>query len=430
MRRVLVLALLCSAALARADTFPMPGARPRQGPSGQLQQVSNGASTYSCDGMSFPSSYWGVSQPNGTTLCEVNPAPAIGLTGACIGDLPGDFCGEGNGNQPNWLAPPQRYRAGGLGVDGDFVFNGEDATSSHHCAADGGAANVCRGGTCSGTFPNGICTLAYNSPILRSSTVAGNTPQSVALYQFSSLTMTSGTLTVGTPGLNGGHMIIYVSGDVSISGSGTIIDERLKGFAGGAGGAACTSSAVGKAGGAMFEYKGGTAGTAATTSCTSNACDGIGFPANFDRTVLPWYPSIFVMGSGGGSQTAAGTGLGIGRADMITGPTGGGSGGCAASCTGTVGAGGIGAGTVLMIVGGTYNCLAATWNASGQAGANGAPGGGGGAGGFIHIQARLLGTDTCTYTVSGGAGGTLTGTNCGIGGPGAAGLALRELLGL
>lgn len=94
--------------------------------------------------------------------------------------------------------------------------------------------------------------------------------------------------------------------------------------------------------------------------------------------------------------------------------TGGGGGGGAGAGTGNGGAGGRGGGALVIECGGTYTCSGII-NAGGTAGSNGVNGdgvggpgggGGGGSGGAILVIYMTLGSDTGTYTVTGGAGGT------------------------
>jgi len=75
---------------------------------------------------------------------------------------------------------------------------------------------------------------------------------------------------------------------------------------------------------------------------------------------------------------------------------------------------------------GTYTCTSATITVAGANGATG--GGGGGGGGGVWVGTKILGTDSCTYTLTGGSAGGSPLTNCGAGAAGATGWTLRAVV--
>ena len=381
--------------------------------------IRNGSSAYKCSAINANSAHLLVGQ-SGSSECNMSIQPSA-LTGSCIGDVPGDFCGDGTG--PTWLAGPMPNKVGGLGQDGgDFTYDG--AVASCNTLDATGVRSRCRWGTCTGSEGSGVCTITYNSDVMKIAAAA----KQYAVLNVTAVTISAGTVKGGAPpaSTQGSGLIFRVQGNVSITGAATILDVRALGGAGGASGGTC-STQTGAAGGGNLYYPGGTAGTATTTTAGA----GTAITSTLDATLLPFVPSLFIVGAGGGSRSAGGTTIN-GLLQTLIGGTGGGGGGCAASCSGTSGAGGAGGGFVGFDVGGTYTCTASTaggvFRADGAAGGNGGAGGGGGGGGGVIVRARIIGTDTCGYTVTGGTGGT-AGANCAAGGAGGNGIAIRQTLG-
>ena len=301
------------------------------------------------------------------------------------------------------------FVVGGSGGSGAFTYNGETT-----CTGD-----VCRGGTCSGTAPNGVCTLNVNSILGRygsdnASSYGDPSPTDkfAAVYEYSSFTLQGGTVTIGGEGDFGGGLIIYVSGDVNITGG--KIDLKGKGQKAGTPGAVQCNATGNTSGQTRFGH--GTGG--GKNAAGENGSD-VDVFSGMEAVALLYSVDHHVGGAGAfGSEDSS-----VGAANIILsyGAPGGGGGGCDTSCSATVGTPGDGGGYLKMEVEGVYSCSGATIDVSGTD-ASGALSGGGG-GGLAIIGAKSIGTNTCTYTVSGGSGGT-SGTNCGAGGNGGNGRAI------
>jgi hypothetical protein len=295
------------------------------------------------------------------------------------------------------------WAVGGAGPAGSFTYGGEGAGA---CSDD-----VCRGGTCTGTTPNGTCTLDFNSYLLKGSGDAGNAFVS-AVHQYIDFTMTAGTLTIGSPGTEGSALVLRVQDAASITG-GTI---TVKGKGGvGATSGSCASSNAGKSGGNTSLFAGGSAGTSSGTDGSPGT--GAGAMALRDMPVFGWFGGA---GAGGGACPVSGqSSAGSPVTWRSIGGSGGGGGGCAASCSGTCGAGGRGGGYLRIEVGGSLVFGAsATLDATGDNGAAG--GGGGGGGGVIQLIAQAASVNGLVLVGGGSPGGTPP-TNCGAGAAGGTG---------
>lgn len=309
-----------------------------------------------------------------------------------------------------WPYGLPNYQIGGTEGTNAFTYAGQGSGS---CSGD-----ICRGGTCSGTTPTGTCTLDFNSSIYRS-LLQGATSIVLSVKSF---TWTAGTITIGSVNVQGGVVIIRARDFVSITSSGTF-NLRGKGSAGTAGGT-CVSTTAGKSGGSNSLYLGSSGGTSAPTAGAA------GNPAVIEAGFFPFANPMFWHGSGGGAGpvtgNAAGSGAslsGWGMMGLNFGATGGGGGGCPGSCTSTIGAGGAGGGMLHLETGGSYDCSGATIDVRGADGGGSTASGGGGGG--VHVLARVVGTNTCTYSVAGGAAGTNAG-NCSAGAAGGTGASLVE----
>lgn len=329
----------------------------------------------------------------------------------------------GYGSATSYLVPGRDFwKLGGSGVDGAFTYGGEDtSTTSHKCAANGGSASTCSGGTCSGTWPNGICTLTYNSILGRSNSLSSNTAVSV-VKNYTTITITGGTVTIGTPGALGSFLVLRATGAVSLSGSGKI-DVVGKGTAAATSGA-CGQN-TGKRGGNNAYIPGGAAGA------SGNNAGSVGVAANSSPLVFPMFNFVNLLGTGGGAIPGTG---GVAAVDLTAdngptlGGTGGGGGGCLTGCSGTGGPGGVGGGMV-RIEADSITCNTFTIDASGGVGSGGGSGGGGGG---SHFLARTISETSCTRTVAGGAGAsggpTLCNNSSTTGQAGGAGLNINSLL--
>jgi len=294
-------------------------------------------------------------------------------------------------------------RLGGAEMTNDFVYGGEDtSTTSHKCAANGGNANVCRGGTCSGTYPNGTCTINAVQSAIGSQPGTAATPSVV--LNIRTYTQTAGTVTI--TGGNGQMLVVRASSSINITG-GTISVDGL-GLAGGAG-AACNANAIGKPGGTSVA-NGGTGGTVGGAGGTGVTPGGNVYG----------FATINLIGAGGSSQNAFGGSLQAFWGPALAG-TGGGSGGCNTGCSVANGNAGAGGGGIQLETRGTLTCSGATLTAAGQAG--GVHSGGGG-GGSIRLVGKTV-SNSCTPNVNGGPGGLGTG-GCGAGGAGGPGIVITE----
>jgi hypothetical protein len=316
---------------------------------------------------------------------------------------------------------------GGTGVDGPFSFDGS-------CSSDGaGGSACCEGGTTSGVAPNKICTLTANSLNPRYQGDSGTTLYSCE-YDYTTCALTGGTVTcnsstayaaTGAPNY-GSLLTIRCQG--SFQPTGGTIDMSGRGFAAGAGGTSggTGTNRAGGAGGIGWFFNGGALGAAGK----NNGSAGNSSPSNV--RLRPMFATLPVGtggggGAGSGSAGAAGSGfitglVGAGMTNQSVG-TGGGGGGCNSSvASGTGGDGGRGGGGIKIETASAWGCTGATLTVAGSAGASGKAGGAGGAAGGVEVDARDLGTDTCTYTTTGGnAASPSDSTNCGTSGAGGAG---------
>lgn len=419
--------------------------------------VYNGTSTPVCMSVAdFLSTAFSLTF-SGSGKASIDLAATVTKAGSCIGDVASEFCGTedhtgrvvdmsaattvkipydtttpaANGTvhvnstsgeaeyyagAVKYLVPARPgFQIGGTGSDGAFTYGGQGSGSC--------TGSICNGGTCTGTTPTGTCTFTANSALGRQSqlvSLSGPVDTSNTLYSvvknFTTISITAGTVTVPTPGVAGAQVILRATGDVSITGGTLTLNG--KGGIGNTGGT-CTSSSAGKIGGLNAYWPAGAAGA------SGNNAGSVGV-AGVAGLVFPEAPYLNLVGAGGGACTGSGqvgaTNLGGYDGPTLAG-TGGGGGGCAASCSGTCGAGGRGGGSLRIETAGTYTCSGATVDVGG---ASGTTGGGGGGSGGVHVLARVLSTNSCTYTVTGGSAGASPPTNCGAGAAGGAGFTLFQ----
>lgn len=306
-------------------------------------------------------------------------------------------------------------RIGGTGADGAMSFDGS-------CSAGG---DCCRGGSISGSAPNKVCTYTANSNVGNLQRLTSATSFLAShVANWTSVSITGGTVTMAAPAVGVAAFIWRATGAISITGG--IIDLAGKGGPSATSGS-CASSNAGKNGGGNSVLTGGLGGAsgnnAGSTGVTA-AADGLN-----SLTGL-----LLLGGTGGGACPVSGQ---TSPGDMavsfwsLYGGTGGAGGGCAASCSGTCGAGGRGGGAVRL-----ESRTSITIGTSADIrvdGANGTTGGGGGGGGGVILYAPSItntattDTGTCTagtprICVGGGAAGSSPPTNCGAGGAGGDGL--------
>lgn len=315
----------------------------------------------------------------------------------------------------------------GSGVDGAFTL--PDLANSTSCGTTAGVGNcpaVCTGG-CSGTALDAtpyscVCKLTPNSRLGAYQASSGTNKPSV-VKQLTSLTIPTDwkvvidrTVTADCLSPASSQLEFHVRGDCTINGK---IDLAGMGACGGGGGTVAANNA-GKAGGSNMLI-GGAAGAATPT-------------AGAVGTRFQWYEFVpghplphfgGTGGAGGPNSTATGQGAtanAVGFSRPGLGSTGGGSGGCDASATGTIGQGGHGGGGFAMVCMGTATVSGATIVLSGNNAGNGSTAssaGGGGSGNGLIVASSITFTSN-TVTAAGGTGGTLL-THCGNGGNAAAG---------
>lgn len=255
----------------------------------------------------------------------------------------------------------------------------------------------------------------------------------VVVKQYTSINVSSGaTLNVTNPAASGTILILKSQGDVTFAGT---VDLRN---CGSTGGTAVTSTKTGttgddedngNAGTAVFNAFGqtrqGGAGNGATPTIHADGSGG-GGGANFDAGTAAATAGTVGGGAAGAAITTTVTALACGGIIIAPG-AGGGSGGTAVHLeaytsgdfSGTSGAGGRGAGSLVIYCGGNYNDNGGTLNLSGTVGGNAskatgtstqyaiaAGGGGGGAGGICVALVKGTITQTGTHTLTAGGGGT------------------------
>lgn len=271
------------------------------------------------------------------------------------------------------------------------------------------------GGTGSGIKFGGTGTDGALNVTSGTTTVSlGNLP--VFIKNYSSMNISVGaTLTFSNPAPGGTLIILKSQGNVTIAG--TLNASAMGANPGGTGGVwtsgAGTNGISGTNASQLFDslttHKGG-GGSASNTGPAGIAGTQYTFPYFYNTQNYKWI--LMAPGSSGG-------GAGSGNANSTN--TG-----------GNGGNGGIGGGSVYMECAGTYSATG-TINTSGQDGANGTNGtggggvsgggggGGGGAAGDFYCLYNAIGTDSATYTISGGNQGTGGGGFSGAGGAGGGG---------
>lgn len=298
----------------------------------------------------------------------------------------------------------------------NFVYNGQ--TSG--CSGD-----TCRGGVCGG---GPSCTLTANSDLTRSTYVAADTALTTAIVDVYDFNLTGGLLwTVPTLGSVGSVLWIRAAHNVLINAEDGAASISMAAWGGKPHDNQSTIGTAGPAGGTggfTMYARGGIdqdpldadAGVAGGHALLT----GMDCGASPNGWVTPpvlgmWLP----IGGGGGAVGATTNVPAVNLSEHplpVTGGAGGGGPGCTVSATGTPGDGGRGGGGIIIEAGNRYECIGATLTTAGAAGGTGGSGGGAG---NIWIFAKEFGTDSCTYTTTGGAAGaTFNSPNCGAGAAG------------
>lgn len=257
---------------------------------------------------------------------------------------------------------------------------------------------------------------------------------SVVVKNYTSISITgTASLTFTNPHANGTTIIFKSQGNVDITSSANpVIDLRLLGSAGGAGGALGSSGVAGGGnGGGSMSGNGNQAG-----SGSSNG--GVGTAGN---TAIGL--GISISGGGSGSVTSV---AGVVSAMTVNavfnanvffkfplapGSGGGGAGGSNNASGGVVAPGGRGGGAMYIECGGNWNFTNGTINGSGTAGTNGGAGfasggGGGGAGSFLGLVNGTITANTGTYTFTGGSAGTTVSGTAGASGANGQSLVIKN----
>lgn len=218
----------------------------------------------------------------------------------------------------------------------------------------------------------------------------------------------AGALSFVNPHPRGTVVILKSQGDVSLAASGTCVDLRGLGSAGGTGGATKGTGVPGDPGTVGQDFAGlvdpvvqgglpGQGGTSAKGGAQAGA-NGVGGPS-YRATTIAYKQAIIAPGGGGG-------GGGAGGAGSTNSPGGG-------------GAGGAGAGSLIIEVGGSLSgaCTIDARGGAGQAGkdttksnnnfnySGAGGGGGGGGGGTVLVEVGGASSYAGTILVDGGAGG-------------------------
>lgn len=282
-----------------------------------------------------------------------------------------------------------------------------------------------------GTGADGALTISSGSTVID----LNNTTIFVMNYSSISITGTA-ALSFINPSSTGTVIVFKCTGDVTITSSAnpTINLNDLGGAGGGA--ASANNGITGNSGTSTFVNTGG--------GILGNTLNPTGFggvggvaPLNGASFGNAYHSIPVACGSGGASGasspgTLLGSGGGGGGASLVTSGAAalnGGAGGGAAN--GSSGAGGRGAGAILIECVGAFTCSsivnAVGTDATLPTGTTGSNGGGGGGGGgmFVCLYGTLV-SNTGTYNLSGGARtqGIHMGANQGDGGVGGAGVAV------
>ena len=260
----------------------------------------------------------------------------------------------------------------------------------------------------SGLIYQGPSAVGSGSSITHEGIVSEGGNTKTGIHFFTDYTLSSGTLSVSA----GAHRIIIVATN-TITINGTI-------SASGAGAAGGPSGVTGSNGGNGFAQPGGGGG---------NGLSGDGFDGG--AALLHGITKV-AGGAGGTSGNGSGGSAQSGASSVLSDPfsimggAGGGSGGKDINCE----AGGAGGGSVVLIAPTIILGGSSVINTAGGAGSNGAAdnrgGGGGGGAGNVYIFCRTYTDSGCTFTLSGGAGGSPSGTGS-AGGAGATGVKLIHL---
>ena len=261
-----------------------------------------------------------------------------------------------------------------------------------------------------GTGADGALTISSGTTTLD---LAG---AAIFVKNYSSISITgTGALAFMNPHANGTTIVLKCSGNVVVTSSANpAIDLRNLGGIGGTGGGDSGTAAflTSGAGGGYFGMGGGGIYTLVSAQVSSRSGgQGGGNLSNgsIGQLSTAALSSLSFVGGGGFNQET------ISAKTLLPLPGGGGGGGLATTQKGGAGgAGGRGAGALRIECKGSLE-ISSVINASGTNGSIGTGCGGGGAGGTIQILYTTLVSNTGTYTVTGGAGGTGGALNGGAG---------------
>ena len=315
------------------------------------------------------------------------------------------------------------YKIGGVELTKNFYFNGEGS-----CSGDPDSRDICRGGNCSGSAPNGVCTLVPNDDRARSFGYLTTTTQDTAMISHTmdvyDVVITGGWVLVSNTNLAnsnlGGDLTIRATHDVILNDENaspliSMIGMGMKGQDNT--GALSGSGVAGKNGGSTARAIYGALGASGANN------GGHGAPALTTGTdcdaVLPRPPGPFdlLMGGGAAAVTASGGATAVPQAVLhpltVWGGGGGGGAGCPAGSSGTPNDGPRGAGGIRIEAGHEFRGTNATITVAGTNGANGAAGS---AAGVIVIHSPSIVESGMTYTVTGGTGSAFS--TCGTSGNG------------
>lgn len=238
-----------------------------------------------------------------------------------------------------------------------------------------------------GTGADGALSLTVGSILS-----LGN--QAVVTKNYTSISITAnGAIACTNPNANGTILILKSQGNITLTGSSSLISMQAMGASGGGGGSGTGAGSPGNIPNGTF-YTATMVGGAGGVQAGASGAAGV---APFSSVIsLGKYGGVFIVGAGGG----------------------GGGGGSNTGATGGIGGGG------LIIEGaGAWNFTTANGiSVAGGAGGNGGSGSGaagGGGGGFAFITVGSVLANSGTINISGGSGGT-AGTTNSVGGSGGA----------
>ena len=307
------------------------------------------------------------------------------------------------------------FKFGGNGEDGTFTYAGE---GTGQCSGD-----ICRGGVCSETAPNGICTLTSVATNLVMDDENGGV--SGVVYNYYRWTHSAGTVAFGSTPSDFGLMVWLWVKDKLIQSGGTV-DLKGKGGKGSVGGTVVCSTNGTRSGVNFYAAGFKTGGDSGAPTGKDGLGGSIGGNAYWRNTQitnrLVWFP-----GTGGGTNPVSGQVLAADfrlRPVLSTGGGGGSGGYCGASCSGTTGDGGRGGGG-LYVEANAIEHSGGTIDVRGNDGTNGSAAGGGG---NVLLLAKNILASSGTILLDGGVAGGSVPTNCNAGGNGSLGDSLYGVI--